>query len=85
MSRTAVPISELVGAVLSAALTVPVTWLLVQNVVELSMVIEKPVIAAAVMGETPMLPVIFEMGVVEIPVFVRITKFAALPRSTFRE
>jgi len=49
------------------------------------MVIEKPVIAAAVMGETPMLPVIFEMGVVEIPVFVRITKFAALPRSTFRE
>ena len=68
---------------MSAALMLPVTWVLVQNVVELSMDKEKPVIAVAAMGETPMLPVIVELGSVEIPAFVRITKFPALPRLTF--
>jgi len=83
MSRTAVPSSDGVGEALSAALAIPVTWSLVQNVFELSWVKVKPVIAVAAMGDTPMSPIIFELGTVEIPAFVRITKFSALPRSTF--
>jgi hypothetical protein len=33
----------------------------------------KPVIAVEAMGETPMSPVMTELGTVEIPVFERIT------------
>jgi hypothetical protein len=34
---------------------------------------EKPVVAPESMGETPMLPVIAEVGSVEMPLFARIT------------
>jgi hypothetical protein len=43
----------------------------------------KPVMAVEVMGETAMLPVITELGTVEIPVLARMTKLlAVVPRST---
>ena len=64
-------------------MTFPVTWIDVENVFEPSMVKLKPVIAVAVMGETAMLPVITELGTVEIPVLARMTKLlAVVPRST---
>jgi hypothetical protein len=41
----------------------------------------KPVIAVAAMGETPMSPVTKELGTVAIPLFARIVKLQAAPRS----
>jgi hypothetical protein len=38
--------------------------------------------ALAAMGETAMSPVITELGTVEMPVFARMTKLPAVPRST---
>jgi hypothetical protein len=49
----------------------PVTWEDVENSPEESNVKVKPVMAAEAMGETAMLPVISEMGTVEMPVFAR--------------
>ena len=37
---------------------------------------------AIVMGLTPMLPVMFDVGTLVMPDFVIMTKFAAVPRST---
>jgi hypothetical protein len=44
----------------------------VENSPEESRVNEKPVLASASMGETPMSPVIAEVGTVEMPLFARI-------------
>ena len=63
-------------------MTFPVTWVDVENVLELSMVKLKPVIAVAAMGETAMLPIIVELGTVEIPASAMMTKFSAVLRST---
>jgi hypothetical protein len=42
----------------------------------------KPVIAVAAMGETPISPVTMELGTVAIPLFARMVKMQADPRST---
>jgi hypothetical protein len=49
-----------------------VTCVDLENCVVESKTNEKPVIAVAAMGETPILPVIAEVGTVEMPVFARI-------------
>jgi hypothetical protein len=54
----------------------------VENCADESKVKEKPVIAVAAMGETPILPKMLELGTVEIPVFARIAKWPASPSST---
>jgi hypothetical protein len=53
----------------------------VENAVDASAVKLKPVIAAAAMGETPMSPVMTELGTVEMPDFERTAKPQAAPRS----
>jgi hypothetical protein len=45
------------------------------------MVRANPVIAVAKIGLTPIFPLIFDVPVVEIPVFARIAKLHAVPRS----
>jgi hypothetical protein len=48
-----------------------VTCVEVENCVEGSIVKIKPVMAPEAMGETAMLPVIAELGTVEMPLFAR--------------
>jgi hypothetical protein len=43
---------------------------------------EKPVMAVESIGETPMSPMIWEVGTVEIPLFARMANLQAAPRST---
>lgn len=54
----------------------------VENVFELSIVSENPVIAVCEIGLTPISPVKWEVGTVEIPDFDRITNLPAVPRLT---
>jgi hypothetical protein len=60
----------------------PVTRDDVENVFDLSIVNPNPVMALAAAGLTPISPVTWVDPVVEIPVFARITKLPAVPRST---
>ena len=60
----------------------PETWEAVENVFKASMAKANPVMALAAMGETAMLPVITELGTVEMPAFERMTKSSADPRFT---
>jgi hypothetical protein len=54
----------------------------VENCPSESMVKLKPVMAVAAMGETPMSPVMEELGTVAMPVLARMTYSPATPRST---
>ena len=54
----------------------------VENTLVASAINEKPVMYVAAAGLTPMSPSIAVGGTLEIPVFARIVKLAAVPRST---
>jgi hypothetical protein len=54
----------------------------VENVADKSDDKLKPAIVAPVAGETPMSPVMTDVGTVEMPVFARIAKSPAVPRLT---
>jgi hypothetical protein len=59
----------------------PTTCEAAENFPDESISKPKPVMAVAAMGETPMSPVIVELGTVEIPLFARMVKLQADPRS----
>jgi hypothetical protein len=54
-------------------LTIPETWVLVENLPELSLDKEKPVRKPESIGETPISPVIFDLDEDEMPAFARMT------------
>ncbi len=59
----------------------PVTCEAVENSPDESSTKPKPVMAVAAMGETPMSPKRVELATLEIPLFERMTKLQADPRS----
>src|SRR5438445_8963358 len=82
MSLTEVVMFEGVGTAKFAAKICPVTCGELENTFVASAVREKPVMNVAAAGLTPMLPVIAEVGTVEMAVFARMTKLPAAPRFT---
>jgi hypothetical protein len=60
----------------------PSTWLEVENVLELSATREKPVMASASIGLTPMLPWMDEVPALVIPDLAKIAKDLENPSGT---
>src|SRR4051812_23759258 len=82
MSLTEVVMFEGVGTAKFAAKICPVTCGELEKTLVESAVSEKPVMKLAAAGLTPMLPVMAEVGTVEMAVFARMTKLPAMPRFT---